>query len=215
MVKITPALLTPDLETFEAVLLEYALLPVEQIDIDFCEAQFVGNDTVPIDEGLEVISRYLELPCLGFHLMYASPEQAVKKIIQTMGDRMAKIYIHAEADYEFALSDNYNLANFGLVLKLETPVPEISLLENFSEIQLMTIQAGKQGNIFQPSMLDKVKGIRDKGFRGGISLDGGINMESVDYLKEVDIQRLSVGSYLQKSADKQVAYRQLFDKLNN
>jgi pentose-5-phosphate-3-epimerase len=52
------------------------------------------------------------------------------------------------------------------------------------------------------------------GYTGRISIDGGVNLTSAEEIKYWEIDRVSVGSFFQKSKDAQLAYMKLQLALN-
>lgn len=214
MIEITPAILTNKKPLVEKLLKTYGELSTQQIDIDFVEKKFAGNDTVKIEEVISILAENPVKKKLGFHLMLKEPEQAVRLIHQTelQGDYV--LYIHFESEHTFIYDKSIDLGKVGLVLNLETKLPALKVLSQFPEIQLMSIEVGKQGNAFDPAVADKVAGLRNMGYTGRVSLDGGINLDTASFIKSWPISRVSVGSFLQKSKQPELDLMKLDLALN-
>jgi len=203
--QITPAILTSDLVLFSnlAKKLEF----VETLDVDICRSPFVDNVTVQLDQVVDLID--FEHQSIGFHLMVDNPEQDLMYLLNSIGnDQSVRVYLHQESNLNF-------LAEFEwpgrwsrcLAIKFESEFKNIEFYNNFDEIQLMSIETGKQGNSFKPSVITRIEGLTKLGYFGKISIDGGINMNTIELIKDLPIDRISVGSYFQKSQNVRESYR--------
>lgn len=199
MIEISPAILTNDEALVSKLLDTYEAFSVAQIDIDFVEEVFSGNTTVAVEKVVALLTRNPIKKKIGFHLMLEKPERAVRLITQTKEISEYMIYIHFESEHAFIFDQSLDLENFGLAFKLETKLPDLKVLAQFPEIQLMSIETGKQGNPFDEDVADKVAELRNMGYTGRVSLDGGVNLNTAPIIKDWPIDRVSVGSYLQKS----------------
>lgn len=214
MIEISPAILTNDKGLMAKLLGVYAQFDTPQIDIDFVESSFAGNDTVPVED---VISTLVANPVqkkIGFHLMLEKPERAARLIVQTKEVSDYMLFIHFESEYTFIFDKSIDLEKVGLAFNLETKLPDIKVLSQFPEIQFMSIETGKQGNPFDESAADKVAELRNMGYTGRVSLDGGINLKTAPVIKDWPIDRVSVGSYLQKSKQPELDLMKLQLALN-
>lgn len=217
MIEISPAILTDDETKLAQLYAEYGQMEIGQIDIDIAESRFVQHDTVAAEKVLQLTSTTPQTKKIGYHLMLAEPQSVVDQIIRISHLCGCRIYVHAEANYHFVLSGNYDLSHFGLAINPKSELSNIELLQKFSEIQFMTVEPGLQGNPFVPEVGQKVQQLCDLGYIGKISLDGGINLETIDTVKTWPIDRVSVGSFLQNQPDlaaRQAAYQQLVAKLD-
>lgn len=213
MIEISPAILTQDKDLVANLLETYSKFDINQIDIDFVEESFAGNDTVPLEEVLSILASKPVEKRIGFHLMFQNPEKAVKLIEEAkISDYM--IYVHLESKHDFLLAENMDLGNFGLAFNLDTELPDLEVLEKFSEVQFMSIETGKQGNPFDEAVADKVAELRNMGYTGRVSLDGGINLRTASFIKDWPIDRVSVGSYLQNSKNAELNLMKLQLALN-
>src|SRR5690606_33134550 len=94
------------------------------------------------------------------------------------------------------IADNFRI---GITVKAETQMQAVEFYNQFPEVQLMTIETGKQGNPFMPAVLEKSQWLRSEGFTGMISIDGGVSLYTAETIKSYPIDRVSVGSFLSKS----------------
>ena len=87
----------------------------------------------------------------------------------------------------------------GLVLKPETSVSKVKpYLSSVDEVLILTVHPGRQGSPFIRSCVKKIGQLR-KIFCGTISVDGGMNENTVKFVKNADV--IYVGSALVKAAN--------------
>lgn len=95
----------------------------------------------------------------------------------------------------------------GFSLDLFTPVESIqpTELEELDIVQLMSIEAGFQGQEFEMSILNKVRELeqikKNKGFKFEIIVDGGIKQEQITLLRQTEVFAATIGSGLWQAAD--------------
>lgn len=213
MIQITPAILTNDINKFNEYLNKF--LKVGDIDIDIIEKDFVDNETVEI-ESIINNDTLLDYQNIGWHLMVNDPENKAKMLLNShFKDKECRIYAQQEVALksylELKLPNNWSKC---ICLQIETKLESIEFYNNFDEVQFMSVKIGNQGNKFNSEALSKVDTLRQMGYNGNVSLDGGINLETAQYIAEHDIDRVSVGSFFSKALDKEEAYRQLNEILN-
>lgn len=221
MIEITPAILTDNLESFEMQISE--LFVFSKVDIDICREDFVNSKTLQISEIAKYIQEYKDVN-FGFHLMVANPMEDLSLLTELgFATRELRIYIHQEI-FDDSNSDLQEFRTFhwpatwtkGVCLKIETELNDADFYEEFEEIQLMTVEIGKQGGSFNEEVLEtKVKRIKELGYSGTISIDGNVNLETADIIKQYPIDRVSVGSYFSSTSEDVRALKQLDQKLNS
>ncbi len=210
MIEISPAILTSEIVEFQNQLNE--LTGFKSIDIDVIRHPFVDNTTLQIQDVVNFLEKLTQIN-FGFHLMVEFPLEDLEFLKASFfKDRNLRIYIHQEA--EISKLDSFGwpeLWQRGITVKLESELREISYYQNYPEVQLMSIKTGWQGGKFDSAVLQKVEFLRKNGFTGKISLDGGVNLETAQLIKDSDINRVSVGSLFSKSHED----RKIFEELNN
>ncbi|MBI3981030.1 hypothetical protein HY345_03465 [Candidatus Microgenomates bacterium] len=194
MVKIVPAILTYDQKSF-AESIKKIKGNFNEIQIDICTSDFVGINTLSVSE--------IEIPKnieVGWHLMSDSFDEfdQLKKF------NTVNIIVHFES-----LLRKKNLEDkvakevkWGLAVNPETDVSQIrELLNQYDFVQLMGVTPGAQGQEFHPAITAKIILLKNRGIAKPIWIDGGINPQSVKYLRNLDIDTLVVGSYLLESSN--------------
>ena len=177
--------------------------------IDVMDGEFVENDThdlmleyceyldnitkIPLDIHLMVkdikifVNSYIpyEPNTITFHLEACENEEEAKEIIR---------YIH----------DNHIKA--GMAIKPNTSVEEIyKYLPYINSVLVMTVEPGKGGQKLIPETIDKVKKIKEyiesNNIDIDIEVDGGVNLENVEKLKEAGANIIVVGTAIINSKD--------------
>ena len=178
----------------------------DYLHIDVMDGGFVDNETMHIDE-ITLLLRENIKP-LDVHLMCSD----LKKYIPLYADLMPKyITFHLEAvdnvDEIINFIHSYGI-KCGISIKPETSVDELlPYLDNIDLVLVMSVNPGLGGQTFMMESIDKINKLRklNKGnFK--ISVDGGINNETIKY---VDVDIAVSGSYVCMSNDFEGAIRNL------
>ncbi|MBO4823017.1 MAG: hypothetical protein J5580_00370 [Clostridia bacterium] len=91
------------------------------------------------------------------------------------------------------------LSRRGLVLDLDCDWREyVDLVQSVSYIIVMTVKCGKSGQTFQPAALTVIPQIRALNPRATIIIDGGVNENNIDLLKNAGVDVVVVGNYAKK-----------------
>ena len=161
----------------------------DYIHVDIMDGKFVENKNYDINE----ISLFLRenVKPLDVHLMCCDLE----KYIVEYADLMPKfITFHLEAtDKVNEMIDSYGI-KCGISIKPNTSVKELLPYLNKIELVLvMSVEPGKGGQKFMPIAIDKINELRKLNKNIIISIDGGINDETV---RLVNTDMVVSGSYV-------------------
>ena len=214
MIFITPAILVNKPSDLKNFIHSFSIY-FNRIDIDFMDGSITSSTTVSLDEILNIVANYLSHISFGFHLMTNNVD-LIKDFILKLSLVYTKelnvkvqnfaIYLHQEVLtnnqndnlLEFILS-NLTKESRGVVVSIEQDIIDLDFYNNFSEVQIMTVQIGAQGGKFEKAALNKIYLLKD--YNGVISIDGGVNLETSQIIKQYRINRVSVGSYFQRSTN--------------
>lgn len=203
--KVIPAILPDSYEELEdKVELVKSLVPVVQIDI--CDGHYTPYPTWPYkkhDENFDAIQReekglpFWEDVNFEIDLMVVRPEELLAEWVQAGA---ARIVLHVDSTEKLGecIEELHGKVEIGLAVQIGTDLEKITPhIEKIQFIQCMGIaHIGKQGEPFDPRVLDVITAIKTK-FPGTlISVDGGVNEESASSLSEAGVERLVVGSAL-------------------
>ena len=72
------------------------------------------------------------------------------------------------------------------------------VLKAAEQVLLMSVKAGFGGQSFMPEVVDKIKSLRSRGYKGEIEVDGGIVLENVGLLAEAGADIVVSGSFIMK-----------------
>lgn len=184
------------------------------LHFDVMDGVFVSNKTYD-HQMLKEIKQYAD-QFFDCHLMIVNPEQAVDDYIKAGADLVT---FHLEA-----AQDSKSLIRYiqskgvkaGISVKPDT---EVSLLDNvlamIDLVLIMSVEPGKGGQKFLPSAVDKIRYLDEKRLNNHLSfkieVDGGINLETAQYVKDAGCDIIVVGSYIFNQPDR----RQVIEALEN
>lgn len=209
MVEVSTSILSADRENSLGVFYNLEVAKTNYFHIDVMDGEFVENNTIelmqeyvgqikqisntPLDIHLMVkdvkifVNSYIpyEPNTITFHLEACENEEEAKEIIR---------YIH----------DNHIKA--GMAIKPNTSVEEIyKYLPYINSVLVMTVEPGKGGQKLIPETIDKVKKIKEyiesNNIDIDIEVDGGVNLENVEKLKEAGANIIVVGTAIINSKD--------------
>ncbi len=199
MTKISPSVLAADILYLEDDVARIVDAGVDYLHVDVMDGVFVPN----ISYGpaiVEALDSAFATP-LDVHLMIQKPMQYIK----TFADAGADIItVHVEAEgFEdmLKLMDEIGVKK-GASLKPKTDVSSLyPYLDRLDLILVMTVEPGFGGQKFMGDMMPKIKALRDKGFKGIISVDGGINANTGKIALDAGADMLVMGTALFKADD--------------
>ena len=214
MVKIAPSILSADFSRLGEEVKAVEEAGADWIHVDVMDGHFVPNITIgPMV--VEAVRKSTKLP-LDVHLMIDDPEKYIEDFIVAGADI---ITVHMETCPH--LHSTINLikefgARAGVVLNPGTTL--FSLDEILSEVDmilLMSVNPGFGGQSFIPSVLDKIKLLKDTLDQCekeiDLEVDGGIKTKNVKQIKDAGANIIVAGSAIFGSDD----YKGTIDQLRN
>ncbi|HVW66608.1 MAG TPA: ribulose-phosphate 3-epimerase [Candidatus Peribacteraceae bacterium] len=205
---ITPSILSADLAHLQdevATIEKYA----DWIQIDVMDGHFVPN----LSFGAPVVAHLKTALPLDVHLMVENPEDRIEEFLEL---NVKNITFHAEAVEETdsrralikAIRDGN--ATAGIALNPATPVEIIDdVVEDVDLVLIMSVHPGFGGQAFIPSVLEKVRTLRERFPDLMIQIDGGINDETASLAREAGCNNLVAGSFVFGARDRAKAIRLL------
>lgn len=194
--KIAPSILTADFRKLEQEI--QSINEADLIHIDIMDGNFVPNISFgpAITKQINDISTVL----LDVHLMVLDP---LKWIDEFSLSNVEYITVHYEANnYKEAMNKiKANNKKVGLSIKPETNVSEIiDELKNVDLLLVMSVEPGFGGQKLIKSSLDKIRELvrlRDElNLNFLIEIDGGVNKDTIDEVRDTEVDIAVVGSYL-------------------
>lgn len=206
-----PSILSADLGRLEQEIQECRTAGASFLHYDIMDGHFVPNITF----GPDFIKRFSKEGMFNdVHLMIDDPLKYAAKCINFGADL---ITFHLEA-VDDPIETQEMIRQFspkikvGISIKPRTPIEKIlPFLNHFDLVLVMSVEPGFGGQQFIISSLDKIRRLRkyidDQKLNTLIEVDGGINAETIEMVREAGIDVAVAGSYIFKSSDKREAIK--------
>lgn len=194
MVKVVAAVLAFNEKQFAQTIAKFGSHFTE-IQVDVCTTDFVNIETVDLEK-INILPNFQ----VGWHLM----TNTFKNIELIEKFDTVNLIIHVESNLRREqLEKQLNReVKWGLAINPETEIKKvINEIDNYDFIQLMGVKPGKQGQEFNPLVVEKIVELEKIESKLPIWIDGGINEKSVVLLHGRKIDTLVVGSYLLGEGD--------------
>ena len=208
-----PSILSADLTRLGEEVLDCKNSGATYLHYDIMDGHFVPNITFGPDF-IKSLSKYGIFN--DVHLMIDDPLKYSKKCIDFGADLITFHYEAVEDAIEVQeqirkLSPNVKV---GLSIKPRTPIEKILPLINYFDLVLiMSVEPGFGGQKFIPSSLEKIKVLRkhidEKGLNTLIEVDGGVNAETIESVRDAGADVVVAGSYVFKSRNKREAIQNI------
>lgn len=185
---------------------------IDYLHLDIMDGKFVNNTTYNIDEIIYLLKNTIKPK--DVHLMVSD---VLKYIDDFKSINPEYITFHLEAVSNPNKIITYlkeNKIKVGLALKPKTKVETIlPYLSQIDLVLVMSVEPGYGGQKFISDIIPKIELLKElkaqNNYNYVIEVDGGINIETIKQIKEVDI--VVVGSYITDSED----YQKQIDNLIN
>ena len=208
MVKIAPSILAADFENLENEIKEVEKAGADYIHIDVMDGEFVANKTF----GLEMLERSNSSTSLilDTHLMVENPIDWIDDF-----SKSDIITFHIEAtDEETAnkIIDELHEKEIkaGISIKPDTQVEEIiPYIDKVDMILVMTVEPGMGGQKLIPECLEKVRNLREIAPSLDIEVDGGINLENIEEVKNAGANVIVAGTAIFGAKDRKMVIDRL------
>ncbi len=208
MIKIAPSILSADFSKLGEEIKDVEKGGADYIHVDVMDGHFVPNITIgPLI--VESVRPITKLP-LDVHLMIENPDQYIEAFAKAGADY---ITVHVEAcrhlHRTIQLIKSFGV-KAGVVLNPATPVQMIEhIIEDLDMVLLMSVNPGFGGQKFIPSVLTKIKQVKElvvqKGLTVEIEVDGGVNKETAPLCIQAGATVLVAGSAVYNQTDREQA----------
>ena len=215
---IAPSIIAGERENYEDKIRKVEREGVEMIHLDVMDGRFVPNTTFFADT-IKKLRRLTSLP-FDAHLMIERPLEQVQEYIDARCDI---ITVHAEActGNEFVEIQEKLIANGispGIAINPATDVPDwlYPCLHDIDVIIVMSVNPGFAGQKFMPEVIPKMvslnKKLRERGFKGYIEADGGIDATTLQQVYDAGARIFVAGNAVYGGGDIHGAIIQLRHK---
>lgn len=165
---------------------------IDYLHLDIMDGRFVVNKTWDIEQIKNLIDHNKPL---DVHLMV---DDVYKYIDQFQTLKPDYITFHYETNYDIMKVIEYIKQygiKVGLSIKPKTTVEQIKpFLPYIDLVLVMSVEPGTGGQSFLLSAVDKINKLKEIDGHFLIEVDGGINIDTIDLVKNADI--IVVGSYI-------------------
>lgn len=209
---ILPAIIPKSIEDLKATLAKVAF--ADSIQIDVVDGKFVENTSWPYSPkgDVEDIAHHIEGKNIEIDLMVSDPVSAAKDWLNA-GAKTLVFHIESlDEDYSGLLNlKNQYEFKLGLALNNDTPLKLLyPHVDSIDFVQLMGIaQIGVQGQPFDSRVLDRILTLRALYPKLTISIDGGVNLDTIETLKKTGVNRFVVGSAILNSNNPKEVYEEM------
>ena len=194
--KIAPSILDADFKALQKDI--DSIKTADRIHLDVMDGQYVPN----ISFGPPVL-KDIDYPVdIEVHLMVDNPENFIDLFIP-MGVMGATFHIENTGEdraIDLLKSIREKGLNSGICIDGYTGPEALSdpVLALADQVLVMSVKAGFGGQSFMPESAEKIKTLRDRGYKGEIEVDGGVTLQNVDILSKAGADIVVVGSFLMK-----------------
>ena len=211
MIKIAPSILAADPLYLGRDVERTVAAGCDWIHVDVMDAHFVPN-LAYTPETVRGIRAAVSEP-IDVHLMMDRPETLLDAFLQAGADN---ITIHAEiaSDIPGLLRHiRESGATAGIALRPGTPVETIlPYIDQTDLVLAMTVEPGFGGQELDERVIEKIRAIRDTGYKGEIEADGGIREDNLKLLTDNGLTVAVMGTALFRSDDMKAAVARIHNK---
>lgn len=176
------------------------------IHVDLMDGEYVSEKNFTIEEVIDDLKDTTKL--LDIHLMTKNPLNYIKELVKL---NVWCFTFHLDSTFEIDETIKFIKDNHIKVGIAISPNDDISIIDRYigliDYVLIMSVTPGMGGQEFIPEVLDKVRYLENKKVLVGI--DGGINKDTIKYLKDYKIDNIISGSYICMSDDYNIAIESL------
>jgi len=179
---------------------------VDWIQIDLADGTMTDSKTFDLYDLVGEVDNF----DVEVHLMTVDPVKYLDACA-TIGAK--RVYFHLgeveNPSQILSAMDPYDFTK-GIVLSPQTPVEDVfTYIDEIDAVQVMTVVPGAQGGEFLDEMLDKVSYLRERRGDIWISVDGGVNKNTIMQIVKKNVDAAGVGSAILQNQDILSAYKKL------
>lgn len=210
---VLPAVIPENLEDLESHLLQVRRM-AKWVQIDICDGRLTPSASWPFVEEYgemeEILGQQRGLPFwedfdFEIDLMVQKPADEYERWIDAGASR---IIFHYKESLKDVLVDIMQKTKdrgveVGLALHVgDAPTALAAFAELLDVVQVMGIKnIGLQGEPFNEDCLELIRDVRSQYPQFEVSVDGGVNTDTVEMLADADVHRLVIGSALYGQGD--------------
>jgi ribulose-phosphate 3-epimerase len=214
MIEIAPSILSADFSRLGEEIRAVESGGATVIHLDVMDGHFVPNITI----GLPVVRSLRKATdlTLDAHLMIEEPGRYAAQFAEAGADMVS---VHVEADVHLQrtlISIKEAGAKAGIAINPATPLVALEEALSYADfVLLMSVNPGFGGQRFIPTMMDKLRRLKDMIFQKGlpvrIEIDGGIDEGNIGDIAAAGAEIIVAGSAVFGKGDPAAAVKSLLE----
>jgi ribulose-phosphate 3-epimerase len=204
---IIPDILTQDVKEL-ITKVGWASKMSSRVHVDVIDGVFAANQTVMPKDLATIDFRGL---WVDVQLMVDEPVEYISDLLHVPKVRVIGHVEQMQSVDEYLNTLEKYRQNPGLGLNLETDVEKLTdaQLKRVEVVLLMSVPVGFSGQKFDERVLVKIARLRQRGYKGDVVMDGGMNMTTIPICLDAGANQFAVNSALWQTKDAMSIYQQL------
>jgi len=203
-IKIAPSILAADFGNLSFECKKIDKSNADWFHLDIMDGLFVPN----ISYGMPIVKsiRKMTKKPLDVHLMIIEPERYIDKFIE-IGSDILTVHVEATSKMDNIIDKiNHSGIKSGIAINPDTPISKLDdYISNVDLICLMGVHAGFGGQKFIKKTFNRLEELKNlinsKNSSALIEIDGGVNENNFEKLKNLGADVLVAGSYIFNSSN--------------
>ena len=203
-IKIAPSILAADFGNLSLECKKIDKSNADWFHLDVMDGLFVPN----ISYGMPIVKsiRKMTKKPLDVHLMIIDPERYIDKFIE-IGSDILTVHVEATSKMDNIIDKiNHSGIKSGIAINPDTPISKLDdYISNVDLICLMGVHAGFGGQKFIKKTFNRLEELKNlinsKNSSALIEIDGGVNENNFEKLKNLGADVLVAGSYIFNSSN--------------
>ena len=203
-IKIAPSILAADFGNLSLECKKIDKSNADWFHLDVMDGLFVPN----ISYGMPIVKsiRKMTKKPLDVHLMIIEPERYIDKFIES-GSDILTVHVEATSKMDNIIDKiNHSGIKSGIAINPDTPISKLDdYISNVDLICLMGVHAGFGGQKFIKKTFNRLEELKNlinsKNSSALIEIDGGVNENNFEKLKNLGADVLVAGSYIFNSSN--------------
>lgn len=217
MIEVSTSILTVEKENATKTFYDLEVAGTDYYHIDIMDGKFVEKNTEEMMyDYSNTIKQISNLP-LDVHLMVEDVKGSIDRYIPLSPSIITFHYEACKDDEEVIKFINYikeNNVKPAISIKPGTSIDEIKkFIPMLHMVLIMTVEPGKGGQKLMPETVEKAKELKkyleENNLDAYIEVDGGVNKETIDMVKEAGIDIAVAGSAIISAEDFKEAINEL------